>query len=350
MKMKNRYRMFIRGKHTNGKVWWWCDNETGAQGSLRTTDKAEAMQMLAAKNSPEQQPEFHRQMARTHLLFADAKSIKRTWEEVMDATVNLKKGNTKARWERAVESTAFDKIRDLVVADTKADDFFAVLKDKKVSTNVFLRRLHNFALQVNWLLAPILPKDVWPEIHYKEKRAITLEEHKKIIEREKNAERRAYYEVCWQVGGSQSDMANLHAENIDWGNKTLTYHRMKTGEKAQMVIGIELEKVLRSLPQSGPLFPYLIRVRQADRATEFRQRTKGLGIEGVSLHSYRYSWAERARICGFPERFAQQALGHSSKAVHRAYSKNADVKLPSLENYETTANGKIIPLPHSAAA
>ena len=27
----------------------------------------------------------------------------------------------------------------------------------------------------------------------------------------------------------------------------------------------------------------------------------------------------------FPERFAQQALGHNSKAVHRAYAKHAEV-------------------------
>src|ERR1035437_5059170 len=55
-----------------------------------------------------------------------------------------------------------------------------------------------------------------------------------------------------------------------------------------------------------------------DRATEFKQRCDGLKIKGVSLHSYRYAWAERALKCGFPERFAQQALGHNSKAVHRA--------------------------------
>lgn len=28
--------------------------------------------------------------------------------------------------------------------------------------------------------------------------------------------------------------------------------------------------------------------------------------------------AERAKTCGYPERFAQEALGHNSKAVHRA--------------------------------
>lgn len=40
----------------------------------------------------------------------------------------------------------------------------------------------------------------------------------------------------------------------------------------------------------------------------------------MSLHSYRYAWAERAKTAGYPERFAQEALGHNSKAVHRAYA------------------------------
>jgi integrase len=59
-------------------------------------------------------------------------------------------------------------------------------------------------------------------------------------------------------------------------------------------------------------------------------------LSGMSLHSYRYAWAERALKCGFPERFAQQAFGHNSKAVHRAYaySKHAEVTVPSLDDWE----------------
>jgi len=34
------------------------------------------------------------------------------------------------------------------------------------------------------------------------------------------------------------------------------------------------------------------------------------------------------------ERFAQQALGHNSKAVHHAYSKHAEVTVPSLDDWE----------------
>jgi hypothetical protein len=41
-----------------------------------------------------------------------------------------------------------------------------------------------------------------------------------------------------------------------------------------------------------------------------------------------------ASQCGYPERFAQQALGHNSKAVHHAYSRHAEVIVPSLDDWE----------------
>jgi hypothetical protein len=44
-----------------------------------------------------------------------------------------------------------------------------------------------------------------------------------------------------------------------------------------------------------------------------------------------------------PERFAQEALGHNSKAVHRAYAKRALMKIPSLEDYEQRAATKVEP-------
>jgi len=91
---------------------------------------------------------------------------------------------------------------------------------------------------------------------------------------------------------------------------------------------------------------YLRRAREADRATEFKQRCRGWNIEGVTLHSYRYAWAERAKVAGYPERFAQAALGHNSKAVHRAYAKNAKVLLPSLASFEKKAlQAEILPFP-----
>jgi hypothetical protein len=46
-----------------------------------------------------------------------------------------------------------------------------------------------------------------------------------------------------------------------------------------------------------------------------------------------------------PQRFAQEALGHTSRAVHEAYARGAVVICPPLDEYETFAVGKIVPLP-----
>jgi integrase len=116
--------------------------------------------------------------------------------------------------------------------------------------------------------------------------------------------------------------------------------------------GKELEAVLRTLPQSGPLFPKLKPMREAHRATEFARACRRLMIKGITLHSYRYAWAERAKTCGYPERFAQEALGHNSNAVHRAYARKAQVEIPTLEDYErklSTGENVIVAMPAVAA-
>jgi len=321
---------------------------TKKQSSLRTRDKDEAQRLLAAKNEASKEPLVCLQMARTYLTAADPMMSQRTWTMVMNQMIHSKQGSTHKRWVTACKDPAFDVIRNLKLTETRADQFWDVLNSGTVSSNTFLRRLHNFTLDMNWILAPIIPRRQWPQIHFKEKRAITADEHRRIVERERNPERRAYYELAWHLGASQSDMANLHAEDIDWQTMTITFQRMKLRHRAvappQIRFGRDAEAIFAKLPRLGPLFPYLRTVREGDRATEFKQRCSGLGISGVTLHSYRYAWAERAKTCGYPERFAQMALGHNSKAVHRAYSRKAQVTVPALEDYEKEfAANKVVP-------
>ena len=238
---------------------------------------------------------------------------------------------------------AFDMIRNKPILETQPNDFLMVLDKGTVSTSVFLRRIHNFALDMAWLPWAVLPKKRWPEIRFKEKRAVTIAEHQAIVASESNPERRAFYECCRHLGGAQTDIANLNAKDIDWQNKIVSFHRLKTRTPSIIRFGSDLESVLRALPHFGPLFPNHRDKRETHRSCEFARCCRRIGISGVSLHSYRYAWAERAKSCGYPERFAQEALGHNSNAVHRAYSKNAHVILPPLEDYERKM-ADIIPL------
>jgi integrase len=75
----------------------------------------------------------------------------------------------------------------------------------------------------------LIPKRQWPAVEFKEKRSITLVEHQAIVAREQNPERKAFYKLAWHLGASQSDLAFLEAENVDWDNHVISYKRMKTG-------------------------------------------------------------------------------------------------------------------------
>ena len=328
--MKHRYQVFRRSWGT-----FYCEDlVTKKQTTLKTRDKDEAYRLVAAKNETEDAPAFSLHLARVYWQAGDPAAAKRTWQNVMDEIPKLKSGETRHRWETAIKDKAFDSIRNKVVLETQAEHFLRVLENGSISTNIYLRRVSNFALDMNWLPWPLLPKKRWPAIKFKNKRAITLAEHQAIVAREQNTERRALYQLAWHLGASQSDIAFLEAKNIDWENNVISFARKKTGSIAIMRFDDEVGDLLRQLPGEGSLFPYLRTVRAGDRSTEFHQRCVGLGIKGISLHSYRYAWAERAKQAGYPERFAQEALGHNSKAVHRAYARQAKVELPALGDYE----------------
>jgi integrase len=227
-----------------------------------------------------------------------------------------------------------------------------VLERGGVSTNSYLRRIHSFALDMDWLPWPVLAKKRWPAFKFKPKRAITAAEHQQILAGEHNPEWHAFYQLLWFLGGSQTDIATLRAEDIDWPGRTISYSRVKTGSVSLIHFGEAVAEILQSRPQAGFLFPMIALWKQADRGKAFIRRRRLVKVSGVSLHSYRYAWAERARSCGYPERFAQEALGHQSKAIHRAYAKKAQVVIPTLEDYEkkaAAAAAVIVPLPLAAA-
>ena len=114
------------------------------------------------------------QIARAYLAASDQQIATRNWQFVMDELVKLKKDQTQHRWQTAIKDKAFDLIRHLPLLETRPEHFLRVLEAGKVSTNVYLRRIHNFALDMTWLPWPVLAKKRWPAVEFKEKRGITL--------------------------------------------------------------------------------------------------------------------------------------------------------------------------------
>ncbi|HEV2453547.1 MAG TPA: tyrosine-type recombinase/integrase [Verrucomicrobiae bacterium] len=333
--MKTRFRLIHRGER--GNQFYCVDSETGKRFSLKTKDRDAAEQIVLAKNQSLRQPTLNLQIAKAYLAGTDNGVTTRTWQNAIESLTDTKHGANQDRWRVAARDKALAPLMPKIIIETPGEALLDVLKAGTVSTNVFLRRLHNFCVDMNWLPWPLIPKRQWPAVKFKDKRAITLDEHQKIIAAEVNPERKTLYQLCWHLGASQGDVANLKGEDVDWTNGMVSFFRKKTGVPVLVHLGTQALNLFKDLPAEGVLFPYLSRVRANDRATEFRSRCRQLGINGVTLHSYRYAWAERAKTVGYPERFAQEALGHNSKAVHRAYAKRALMKIPSLEDYEQRA-------------
>jgi integrase len=338
-----KYRLYRR----RNRNFYWQENGSRKQGTLRTTDRREAERLLNAMNESHREPTLNLNLARAYLVAHDPQMARRTWQEVMNEMATHGIPTTQERCARAFRSKAYDPIRTKPLAQTTAADLLAILHVNGNCVGHYLRRLHNLAVDLGWLAWPILAKRAWPRIRSHQKRAITAEEHAAVIACEGNDERRAYYELLYETGAAQTDGANLTTEDIDWSNGVLVYRRKKLGsfsEPARLTIGTKLRTLLESRPRFGDLFPTIKRTFANNRSAEFRRRCRLVGVQGVSLHSYRHAWAQRAKACGYPQRFAQAALGHGSRAVHEAYARSAIVVCPPLDEYQAISPPRLIVL------
>ena len=142
--MKLRFTLFRRDRS-----YYSQDRTTGQQASLHTTDPDAARTILAARNKAHRQPVLNLHLARTYLSATDPEVGRRTWQVVMDEMAKTKRGATLHRHSTAMKAAAFDLIRDQPLLETQPIHFMRVLEDGTVSTNTFLRRLHNFAVGIN---------------------------------------------------------------------------------------------------------------------------------------------------------------------------------------------------------
>ena len=343
--MQDRYWLYRR---ENG-VFYLQDKITGKQESLKTRDAIAANRLVAGKNQSVEQPMLNRSMAKTYLAAKSPELMERTWEDVINTYVNSGVPESRDRKERAFRSQPFLRLHKVKLLDTEADHLFAVLEHKKSgnAAHHYLRRIHNYALHLGWLLAPVMADAAWPAMRRKHFEAITEEEHQRILAKEQNEERKLYYEMLWETGGSQSDIANLHWSRVDKETNTIEFIRQKLEGREEaglscLCVGARLQAILDRLPQEGFFFPKIRLELPKHRSAEFRRRCRTLKITGRVLHSYRYAWAQRARSAGMPEREAMNHLGHKSKAIHAAYGRRASVTTLPLEYYEAQKARKII--------
>ena len=135
------------------------DRQTGQPS--RPRDKDEAFRLVAAKNENEELPPSVC-IARVYWRRATHGSPPGHGSTSWTKCSSSKQDETQHRWQTAIKDKAFDSIRHLVDSGNPAEHFLRVLETGKVSTNIYLRRIHNFALDMNWLPWPVLPKKRWP--------------------------------------------------------------------------------------------------------------------------------------------------------------------------------------------
>ena len=129
----------------------------------------------------------------------------------------------------------------------------------------------------------MVPNPEWPKVKRKRTIAISSEEHAKIIRSELNPGHRRYYQMLWETGGNQSDIANLTWERIDREENLIVFYRDKMDEREEdgelcglsvLVIGPRLKEILAECPQEGFLFPTLRAWNARHRTTEFARRCR----------------------------------------------------------------------------
>ena len=185
--MKTRYRLIRRGVRNN--AFYCVDTTTGKRTSLRTDSEAEARKIVEAKNQATRQPVLNLQIAKAYLAGSDSGITTRTWQQAVEALTQTKQGANQVRWRTVLKDRALAPLWPRVIIETPGELLLRALQVGTVSTNVYLRRLHNFCVDMNWLPWPLIPKRQWPAVRFKDKRGLTAEEHARIVAREVNLRR-----------------------------------------------------------------------------------------------------------------------------------------------------------------
>jgi hypothetical protein len=144
-----KYRLY----HRRNGVFYWQENDSSKQGTLRTSDRHEAERLLNAMNESHRHPTLNLNLARAYLAAHDPKMAQRTWQAVMDEMATHGIPTTQERCARGFRSKAYDRIRNKPLVQTTGADLLTVIHNNGNCVAHYVRRLHNLAVDVG--LAPV---------------------------------------------------------------------------------------------------------------------------------------------------------------------------------------------------
>jgi len=221
--MRQRYRLYRR---KNGGRYYIHDDVTGKQESLGTSDRAIAVRLFHSKSEAVQQPAVNLQIARAYLAASDPQIATRTGSSSWTRWSNSK-GRDPAPLADRHQGQGVQL--DPASADfgNEAGKLFARARNRKsfdqciFAAHPQLRPGHDMAAVAGHRETAMAESSVQRQTRHH------WEEHQAIVTRELNPERKAFYKLAWHMGASQSDLANLEAENIDWEHNVISFARKR---------------------------------------------------------------------------------------------------------------------------
>jgi hypothetical protein len=362
----------LKKRNDRGGQYAIVDKATGKCVFTGTADRDEADDLARVKYKlTDHEGVAHHQMAAEyHLAHCNDEWTVNTWDMIAKRMINAPRRGRKsgakrmstiatltANWNNAI----WNELRHKRAIDTVPNDFLEAIKGVGAGLANFGRMLHNYALGHKLMPFPIMGDMMWPRIGHKPmSRTVTEIDHLKLVEQASNLNQRSYtlyvrnnpdttreewrddwvnwLWFLWFTGASSADAANMKAENIKWGEGVLEYQRgkwQKPEEHAPVRVAIQrdgqFEKLLKSLPRIGNLFPMLSRSITSNRASAMGRFAEGAGIPHLTPHGYRFAFAERARKGGMSAEDRMANLGHANYDQTHHYDKNAKVVPQSIE-------------------
>jgi len=144
---------------------------------------------------------------------------------------------------------------------------------------------------------------------------------------------RPAFDFALNTGLRQMELLTLTWGQVDLARRTITLTADKTKSKRTRHVPLNvaalaaLKSQPRALSPEAPVFPVLARTRQASLVQIVRRTVRRLGLEGVTWHTLRHTFASRLVQRGVGLLTVKDLLGHSTLTMVLRYAHLADENL-----------------------
>lgn len=289
-------------------------------------------------------------------LKASSRMTVNTWFEfwIEEIKGNTVRRNTKRNYSERYMHNIKDELGDMIISEVKPMHCQRVLnlmeEEYKGSTmeqcritmyNIFADALENKIIATNPVTRSVkCPKKVESKIRF-----LTKEEHIKFLEAAKNSSNYYQYALILQTGLRAGELTGLKWSDIDFEKRTLSVNRsmeFRYSEQKFLTGEPKSKSGYRTIPLTQEAYD-ILKAKEHERSLEkvrdirfkdivFINRkgtptknsaydstlyklAKKAGIEKLSMHSLRHTFATRAIEAGMRPKTLQKLLGHSNIGI-----------------------------------